>query len=126
MVVEFTTAYAISVYPYLCCMFESRSGRSVQHYVIKLVSDLRQVVVFSVSSSNKTDCHDINEIVVQVTLSTIKQTNNIYTGDFILFFHAFIFRADNYYGSTIYFGSRNTHGRCKGTVNLLFGATLQV
>jgi hypothetical protein len=63
----------------------------------------------SFNQSNKTDCHDINEIVVQVTLSTIKQTNNIYTGDFILFFHAFIFRADNYYGSTIYFGSRNAH-----------------
>ena len=42
MVVEFTTTCAISVYPYLCCMFESRSGRGVQHYVIKLVSDLRQ------------------------------------------------------------------------------------
>jgi hypothetical protein len=37
-------------------------------------------------------------------------------------FHAFIFRAGNYNGPTIYFGSRNTHGRSKGTVNLLFGA----
>jgi hypothetical protein len=26
MVVEYTTTYAISVYPYLCCKFESRSG----------------------------------------------------------------------------------------------------
>ena len=26
-----------------CCEFESRSGRGVQHYVIKFVSDLRQI-----------------------------------------------------------------------------------
>jgi hypothetical protein len=39
----FTTTYAISAYHHWCCEFESRSGRSVQHYVIKFVSDLRQV-----------------------------------------------------------------------------------
>jgi len=43
MVVGFTTTYAISAYHHLCCEFESRSGRGVQHYVIKFVSDLRQV-----------------------------------------------------------------------------------
>ena len=43
MVGEFTTTYAISAYHHLCCEFESRSGRDVQHYVIKFVSDLRQV-----------------------------------------------------------------------------------
>ena len=37
MVVGYTTTYAIS------CEFESLSGRGVQHYVIKLVSDLRAV-----------------------------------------------------------------------------------
>ena len=35
--------YVISVYHHWCCEFESRSGRDVQHYVIKFVSDLRQV-----------------------------------------------------------------------------------
>jgi hypothetical protein len=52
--------------------------RGVQHYVIKFVIDLRQVMVFSgstVSSTNKTDCHDIFEILLKVVLSTIKQTN---------------------------------------------------
>ena len=39
----FTTTYAISAYRHWCCEFESRSGRGVQHYVIKFVSDLRQV-----------------------------------------------------------------------------------
>ena len=42
MVVGFTTTYAISTY-YRWCEFESRSGRGVQHYVIKFVKDLRQV-----------------------------------------------------------------------------------
>jgi len=43
MIVGFTTTYAISTYHHWCCEFESRSGRCVQHYVIKFVSDLRQV-----------------------------------------------------------------------------------
>ena len=73
MVVGFTTTYAISAW---CCEFEYRSGRSVQHYVIKFVSDLRQ---FSpVSSINKTYRRDIGlaEILLKVALNTIiKQTN---------------------------------------------------
>jgi hypothetical protein len=43
MVVEFTTTHAISAYHNSCCEFEYRSGQGVQHYVIKFVSDLRQV-----------------------------------------------------------------------------------
>jgi len=43
MVVEFTTTYAISAYHHWCCEFDCRSGRGVQHYVIKFISDLRQV-----------------------------------------------------------------------------------
>ena len=50
MVVGFTTTYAISAYHYWCCEFEARSGRGVQHYVIKFVSDLRQVGGFLQSS----------------------------------------------------------------------------
>ena len=42
-VVGFTTTYAVSAYRHCCCEFESRSGRGVQHYVIKFVSDLRKV-----------------------------------------------------------------------------------
>ena len=40
MLVAFTTTYTISAYHHWCCEFESRSGRGVQHYVIKFVSDL--------------------------------------------------------------------------------------
>ena len=43
MVVGFTTTCAISVYHHWCCEFAYRSGRCVQHYVIKFVSNLRQV-----------------------------------------------------------------------------------
>ena len=43
MVVGFTTTYVISVYHHWSGEFESRSGRGTQHYVIKFVSDLRQV-----------------------------------------------------------------------------------
>jgi hypothetical protein len=43
MVVGFATAYAISAYHHQRCEFESRSGErySIQHYVIKCVSDLQ-------------------------------------------------------------------------------------
>ena len=77
MVVGFTTTYAISAYHDWCCEFESWSGWSVQHYVIVFVSDLRQVggflQVHPVSSTNKTDRHDITEILLKVAINTIKQ-----------------------------------------------------
>jgi hypothetical protein len=50
---------------------------SIQHYVIKFVSDLWQVDGFLwVFSTNKTDCHDITEILSKVALNTINQTFN--------------------------------------------------
>jgi hypothetical protein len=80
MVVGFTTTYAISSYYHWCCEFESQSGWGVQHYVIKFVSDLRQVGGFlpspAISTTNKTNRHDITEILLKVELNTIKQTNN--------------------------------------------------
>ena len=61
MVVGFTTTYVISVYHHLCCEFEYRPGRGIQHYVIKFVSGF---------------FHDIADILLNVALNTIKQTNN--------------------------------------------------
>ena len=53
---------------------------SIQHYGIKFVSDLRQVggflQVLAVSSTNKTDRHDISEILLTVVLNTITPTPN--------------------------------------------------
>ena len=48
MVAVFITTYAISAYLHKCCEFEPRSGEvySMQHYLIKFVSDLRQVSGF--------------------------------------------------------------------------------
>ena len=43
MVAGFTTTYAIGTYHHRCYEFKSRSGRGVQHYVIKFVGELRQV-----------------------------------------------------------------------------------
>jgi hypothetical protein len=44
--VGFTTTYAICLSPLIYCEFESRSGRGIQHYVIKFVSDMWQVCDF--------------------------------------------------------------------------------
>ena len=51
---------------------------SIQHYVIKFVSDLRQVwfsQVTPVSSTNKTDRFAIAEILLKEALNTITLTN---------------------------------------------------
>jgi hypothetical protein len=45
---------------------------SIQHYVLKIVSDLRGCS--PVSSTNKTDRHDIAEILLKVALKTITLT----------------------------------------------------
>ena len=54
---------------------------SIQHYGIKFVSDLQQVDGFLlsnlVSSANKTDRHNIAEILLKVALNTIKPTNQL-------------------------------------------------
>jgi len=77
VVVGFLTTYAISAYHHWCCEFESRSGRGLQHYVIKFVSATGRWFSPgpSVSSTNKNDRHDITEILLKVALNTIKQTN---------------------------------------------------
>ena len=51
----------------------------LQYYVIKFVSDLRQVVGFSgflVSSTSKTDCHKIAKILLKVVLNTIAPSDH--------------------------------------------------
>ena len=46
----YNNLYATTAYHHCCCEFEFQSGRGVQHYVIKFVSVVRQVGVFSGSS----------------------------------------------------------------------------
>jgi hypothetical protein len=50
---------------------------SIKHHVIKLVCDLPQVGSSQVSSTNKTDSHDITAILLNVELSTITLTLKI-------------------------------------------------
>ena len=85
IIVGFTTTCAISAYHHHSCEFESSSGEaySIQHYVIKFFSDLRQVsgffqvlrflpgTPFPVSSNNKNDRNDIYEILLKVALNNI-------------------------------------------------------
>ena len=58
---------------------------SIQHYMIKFVSDVQEVSGFSlgtpVSSINKTYCHDITEILLKVALST--KTPHLHLLDFL-------------------------------------------
>ena len=53
---------------------------SIQRYVIKFASDLRQVSgflrVLLISSTNKTDRHDIAEILLKVALNTKPNQTN--------------------------------------------------
>ena len=77
MVVGFTTTCTNNAY-HLCSVVSSNPANddeySIQHYVIKFVSDLRQDYLGTpISSTNKTDRHDINEILLKVTLNTINQ-----------------------------------------------------
>jgi hypothetical protein len=74
MVVEFTTTHAISAIATYAMGSNPAHGEmyTIQHYVIKCVSDLRRVDGFSlgtpVSSSNKTDRHDITKLLLKVAL----------------------------------------------------------
>jgi len=66
----------IQSYHHLRCECESRSGEVylIQHYVIKFACDLWQGMLFSpgtlVTSTNKTDRHNITEILLKVGLNT--------------------------------------------------------
>jgi hypothetical protein len=70
-------------------MFKSRTGEmcSIQHYVIKFVSDLRQVGgflrVYRFPPPIKFDRHYIAEILLKVVLNTISP-NHIHTVNFNL------------------------------------------
>jgi hypothetical protein len=80
MVVGFKTTYASSAYHHERSEFESSAGEvcTIQHYVISFVSDLRQVSgflrVLGFPHTNKTDRHDIAEILLKVALNTITLT----------------------------------------------------
>ena len=77
MVLGCTITCAISAYHHWCCEFESNPSEvySMQYYVVKLVSDIATGQWFSpgnpLSSTYKTDRHDMAEILFKVALNTI-------------------------------------------------------
>jgi len=79
MVVGFTTICAISAYHHLSCKFEPCSLRGVLDTTLcdKVCQWLAAGRWFSlgipVSSTNKTDSHDITEILLKVSLNTINR-----------------------------------------------------
>ena len=75
MIVGFTTTYAIGACRHWGYEFASRSGWGVQNYGIKFRQFAAGRWLFPglpVSSTNKTDHHDITEILLKVALNTIK------------------------------------------------------
>jgi hypothetical protein len=79
MVVGFTTTCAISAYRHFSCEFEYWTWQGVLDTTLcdKVCQWLATGQWFSsgtpVSFTNKTDCHDITEILLKVTLNTINQ-----------------------------------------------------
>ena len=86
MVVRYETTYAISAYDHQSCEFESRSWWDVNRYnflwlcLSLIAEDFPSPPVFS---TNKTDRHDIGEILLKVALKTIALT----TFAALIFFH---------------------------------------
>jgi len=73
MIVGFTTTWASSAYHSLSCEFEPRSWRGVHDTTLcdKVVSNLWFSPATPVSPIDKTDRHDITEILLKVALNTI-------------------------------------------------------
>ena len=70
MVIGFTTTYAINAYHHKCCDFKFHTG-----WPWGVSVTCGRSAVFSctlVSSTNKTDCHDITDLLLKVALNTTK------------------------------------------------------
>jgi hypothetical protein len=97
VVVGFTTTYAIGAYHHQQYEFESRSWRGVLDTTLcdKVCQCLATSRWFSPStpnsSTNKTNCHDIAEILLKVALNTITLTHKGYICRFpsVLFIYRF-------------------------------------
>ena len=94
MVVGFTTTCAIRAYHHYRCEFESRSGEvhdtTLCDKVCQLLATDRWFSPGTpVSSTNKTDRHDITEILLKVALNNINQTKLNYIF-FISYYYLFL------------------------------------
>ena len=119
MAVGFTTTWAVSAYHHLSCEFESHSWRGVLYTTIchKVCPRLVAGLLFSPGTSvfpiNKTDHHDITEILLKVALNTIIQS-------IIIIFHVVFFkRPVNYFFQHFVYPSNNNYDciRCWNLTN---------
>jgi hypothetical protein len=75
MVVGFTTTYAISAYQWVRISIRARYTTLCDKVCQWLLTGWWCSPGSPVSSTNKTDLHDITETLLKVALNTIKQTN---------------------------------------------------
>jgi len=77
MVVGFTTTYTISTYHNYRCEFETHSGDTTLFDKVWqwLMAGRWFTPGTLISSTNKTDRHDITEILLKEALNTINETN---------------------------------------------------
>jgi hypothetical protein len=114
--------YGSWIYNYLCNqtniqtkVVNSNSAHgemySIQHYVIKFVSDWQQIGGFLVSSTNKTDCHNITEIyTITPNPCIIHLTGVLYLRDNCIVFQALLASiVDLIVANSFYWG----HIRCR-------------
>jgi hypothetical protein len=79
------TTYAISAYHHWCCEFELRSGRLCNKVCQWLATGRWFSPVPLVSSTNKIDRHDINEILLKVKHHQTNKNKQTYTQDSFTF-----------------------------------------
>jgi len=90
MYIGFTTTYAISAYHHYRCELESRSGRGVLDTTLcdKVCQRLATSRWYSpgtpVSSTNKTDRHDITQLLLKVALNTLNHICDFVCTGFLL------------------------------------------
>ena len=124
MVVGFTTNCAVSAYHHWSCEFESHWGGvySIQHYLINFCQWLLVGQWFSagtpISSINKTDHHDITEILLKVALKTVNQSihqpyGNLFTEYLIIVQHKYINTLWNMHAQRCQFSGLSTNIICK-------------
>jgi hypothetical protein len=85
IVVWFTTTYEISAYQHLSCEFEPRSWRGCDQVCQWLATGRWFSPGTLISSTNKTDCHDIHvaEILLKVALKTITSNRLLSLSNFV-------------------------------------------
>jgi len=107
MVVGLTNTYAISAYHHWCCDVRARCTTLFDKVCQWLATGRWCSPGTAVSSTNKTDRHDISEILLKVALSTIKQIKQHYTCfNFVIACRLYCFNVDVFVWVFFLFGKK--------------------